>query len=175
MIRRVLKVERVLRVNCLLHGRHINCLPRHAVSTLQTRSLTATRKRTTLYLASRQPPWPGQRRGLFEGMVTFLNSHVHPVFFPPALFVALLLTLWVQKCIMMVVFQNKIIYMPGLPPDSRQEKLEDYQRMCRPVVWSEEIITSIDSKRLALCVGHIERQANRNNDMKKILILYFQG
>ena len=175
MIRCISKKERVLRVNCPPHGGRIGPLSRHAVSTLHTRSLIATKKRITLFLPSRQPPWIVQRRGLFEGMVIFLNSHVHPVFFPPALFVALLLTLWVQKCIMMVIFQNKIIYMPGLPPDSRQEKLEDYQRACRPVVWSEETITSIDGKRLALCVGLIERQAKLNNDPKKVLILYFQG
>jgi hypothetical protein len=28
---------------------------------------------------------------------------------------------------MMIVFQNKIIYMPGLPPNARKETIADYK------------------------------------------------
>jgi len=172
MIRRMRTAERALKTNIAFRGQRLTFSQWRANSTL--RPLTCTRKRTTI-LAVQPLSCHTQRRGLFEGMVTFLNSHVHPIFFPPALFVSLLLTLWVQKCIMMVVFQNKIIYMPGLPPDSRQEKIEDYQRACRPIVWFEETITSSDGKKLALCIGRVERQTDQAEPTKRTLVLYFQG
>src|ERR1700744_6107699 len=49
---------------------------------------------------------------------------------PPAVFGGLLVTLWAYKCLMMVVFQNKIIYMPSVPPFSRSEKVSDYASQC---------------------------------------------
>jgi hypothetical protein len=41
----------------------------------------------------------------------FAMSTVTAILTPPAVFGGLLVTLWAYKCIMMVVFQNKIIYM----------------------------------------------------------------
>lgn len=38
------------------------------------------------------------------------------VLLPPLAFVGLGCTLWTWKCAMMILFQNKIIYMPGVPP-----------------------------------------------------------
>jgi uncharacterized protein len=38
---------------------------------------------------------------------------------------------------MMVVFQNKIIYMPGLPPNARRERIEDYKNQCGGIQWRE--------------------------------------
>lgn len=38
---------------------------------------------------------------------------------------------------MMVVFQNKIIYMPGLPPNARGERIEDYKNQCGGIQWRE--------------------------------------
>lgn len=171
MIRRTWALQKALKIDIQrLTFSQWNTHPR-------SRTLTGIRKRGhTSFLAAQPLVWRGQQqRGLFEGMVTFLNSHVHPIFFPPALFVALLLSLWVQKCIMMVIFQNKIIYMPGLPPDSRREKIEDYQGACRPVVWSEETIKSIDGKKLALCIGRVERQTNQARPTRSTMVLYFQG
>ena len=116
-----------------------------------------------------------QRRGLFESVVTLLNSHVSPVLFPPALFVSLLGILWLQKCIMMIIFQNKIIYMPSLPPFSRQEKIEDYNKGCGPVIWREERIRSLDRTRLSICIGEVRSKKHHETSQRRILLLYFQG
>jgi len=116
-----------------------------------------------------------QRRSFFEGMVTFLYAHVPTVLFPPALFVVLALTLWFQKCIMMIVFQNKIIYMPSLPPFSRQEKIEDYKSGCGPVLWQADNIRSLDGTRLAVCVGRTPQKDPMNGNVRKTVVLYFQG
>ncbi len=37
----------------------------------------------------------------------------------------------------MIIFQNKIIYMPSIPPFSRSEKASDYAAQCKPVIWKE--------------------------------------
>jgi hypothetical protein len=52
---------------------------------------------------------------------------------------------------MMVIFQNKIIYMPGLPPNARREKISDYININQPggVMWQEVKIVSIDKTQLA--------------------------
>ena len=116
-----------------------------------------------------------QRRGLFASVVTFLNSHVSPILFPPALFISLLVILWVQKCIMMIIFQNKIIYMPSLPPFSRQEKIKDYSKGCGPVLWREERIRSLDRTRLSICIGEVRSEKHHEKPRRHILLLYFQG
>jgi hypothetical protein len=46
-----------------------------------------------------------------HGRRDFALSTITAVLTPPAVFGGLLITLWTYKCIMMVVFQNKIIYM----------------------------------------------------------------
>lgn len=85
---------------------------------------------------------------------------------------------------MLVVFQNKIIYMPSVPPFSRSEKIEDYAASCRPAVWREERIKAADGTKLALAVGEIpEEMSKRDKDEGKVLvrkkrrvvIVYFQG
>ncbi|KAG7116760.1 Lysophosphatidylserine lipase ABHD12 like protein [Verticillium longisporum] len=70
------------------------------------------------------------------------------------MFVGLLGSLWVWKCMMMVVFQNKIIYMPGLPPNARRERIEDYARQCGGISWQARRIRAADAP---------------------VYILYFQG
>ncbi|KAI9665306.1 MAG: hypothetical protein M1831_001743 [Alyxoria varia] len=51
------------------------------------------------------------------------SSTIITVLTPPAVFLGLLLALWAYKCLMMVIFQNKIIYMPSVPPFSRREEI----------------------------------------------------
>ena len=84
---------------------------------------------------------------------------------------------------MLVVFQNKIIYMPSVPPFSRSEKIEDYAASCRPVVWKQEKIRAADGTKIVLAVGEIS-QTKREGDSKRekvrekrrrIVIVYFQG
>lgn len=94
---------------------------------------------------------------------------------PPAVFVGLVLALWFYKCCMMVIFQNKIIYMPSVPPFSRREKVSDYAKACFPVMWREETITSVDGKRLVLCVGESSLKAMSHPEQDHVVVLYFQG
>ena len=105
---------------------------------------------------------------------TYLPSAVPAVFIPPLVFTGLFLSLWLYKCCMMIVFQNKIIYMPGVPPYARREKIADYVHACRPVVWLEERIRTRDAKGIALCVGEIPHQ-NEPGPQRHVIILYFQG
>ena len=84
---------------------------------------------------------------------------------------------------MMVLFQDKIIYMPSMPPFSRSEKIEDYAKECKGVVWEEKHIKSIDGTRIALCVGNIPEtndktvraDTTRAQSDKEVVICYFQG
>ncbi|KAM5446173.1 hypothetical protein McanCB56680_008043 [Microsporum canis] len=81
---------------------------------------------------------------------------------------------------MMVIFQNKIIYMPSMPPFSRQEKIADYEQVCRPIVWEEQRIKSLDGVEIAICVGRNvmradEKEAKEVRRTEDVVILYFQG
>ena len=77
---------------------------------------------------------------------------------PPTVFAGLLLALWTYKCLMLVIFQHKIIYMPYLPPFARSEKLADYAAQCGPVRWREEWVTAQDGVQLAMAVGQVESE-----------------
>lgn len=77
------------------------------------------------------------------------------VLLPPVVFSGLVIVLWTWKCFMMVVFQNKIIYMPGLPPNARRENVADYKNQCSGIQWQEERIKSADGTRISLCVASV--------------------
>lgn len=96
------------------------------------------------------------------------------ILLPPAVFGGLLVTLWTYKCLMMVIFQNKIIYMPSVPPFSRSEKIEDYEQQCRPVEWIEHETRSSDGTLIKLVEGSIRNQ-NLDGCRSHVVILYFQG
>ncbi|KAF4556086.1 Hypothetical protein D9617_1g079610 [Elsinoe fawcettii] len=95
----------------------------------------------------------------------------------PGVFIGMTLALWTLKCASLVVFQNKIIYMPSLPPYARGEKLEDYTAMCGKVKWRADTIRSSDGHRLAVAVGSIGHDSSNATQASKpgIVILYFQG
>lgn len=105
------------------------------------------------------------------------------VLIPPAVFSGLLLALWLYKCCMMVVFQNKIIYMPSVPPFSRSEKIADYVTRCRPVEWREQRVTASDGTSIAIAVGSIPATFAKSchtcqettQIQKHKVILYLQG
>jgi hypothetical protein len=88
-----------------------------------------------------------------------------------------------RKCVMMVVFQNKIIYMPGLPPTSRRERIADWASMCGGVQWVEERTAAADGTKLALAVTTIPLPKGTHPvgaapDMPAaahVYVLYFQG
>lgn len=80
---------------------------------------------------------------------------------------------------MMIIFQNKIIYMPGVPLYARKERIEDYARHCVSVTWREHRILTNDQTNIALCVGeHLDDKASKGetgNGPDNVVILYFQG
>ncbi len=110
---------------------------------------------------------------------SFAIGALPAVLIPPAVFAGLVVALWVWKCMMMIVFQNKIIYMPFLPPNARQETLADYARRCSPVEWHEQRIKVVDGTEIVLCIGHAKpSQAKHDAELKDgrhVVILYFQG
>ncbi|KAK2803899.1 hypothetical protein FQN51_002784 [Onygenales sp. PD_10] len=140
----------------------------------KTATATATPSYPYLHHGVRSIPW-GTRR---------LSTALPAVLVPPVVFVGLALTLWFYKCCMMVIFQNKIIYMPSIPPFSRAEKIEDYEKACRPVIWEEKRIRSLDGTQIALCVGSVEGASHLQTGIdaqgtsgkrKHVVVLYFQG
>lgn len=103
---------------------------------------------------------------------------------PPLYFTGLLGALWLWKCMMLVVFQNKIIYMPGMPPNSRRETIADYASECRGIQWHEKRTRAADGTSLALAVANAHskgEEANKGSGAGKesvaghVYILYFQG
>lgn len=94
---------------------------------------------------------------------------------PPVVFSSLLIALWAYKCAIMVIMQNKIIYMPSFPPFSRSELIRDYETRCRSVEWFEHQIQSKDRTRLSLAVGTLSRGASPNSTFRNVVIVYFQG
>lgn len=107
--------------------------------------------------------WPGKR---------MFTSHVPAVLVPPLIFLSLGVGLWTWKCCMMVLFQNKIIYMPGLPPNARRERIASYAKQTLGVAWREVRIKSSDSTEIALCVAATKSQIR---PASPVYILYFQG
>lgn len=75
----------------------------------------------------------------------------------------------------MVLFQNKIIYMPSMPPFSRSEKLTDYVNECKPVTWEEIDIKSLDGTKLKLLKGSMNVHQAGAVPSKRIVVVYFQG
>ncbi|KAK2861250.1 hypothetical protein FQN49_004395 [Arthroderma sp. PD_2] len=108
-----------------------------------------------------------------------LLAALPPILVPPVVLVGLTITLWLYKCAMMIIFQNKIIYMPSMPPFSRQEKIVDYEQVCGPITWEEGRIKSLDGVEIAICVGRNLAQAVDEKETKvrkgEVVILYFQG
>ncbi|KAI1353424.1 Alpha/Beta hydrolase protein [Xylaria sp. FL0043] len=103
--------------------------------------------------------------------------HLEGLALAPVVFGGLLVSLWTWKCFMMVVFQNKIIYMPGLPPNSRWEKIEDYRHRLANISWREERVRAADGTDLALCVADLElgSENESRSPTTAFYILYFQG
>jgi uncharacterized protein len=80
---------------------------------------------------------------------------------------------------MMIMFQDKIIYMPGVPPFARSERVKDYVGYCQPVEWSQESIRSLDGTNLSLLRGtmngHARSFSSGIGDITDVIICYFQG
>lgn len=76
---------------------------------------------------------------------------------------------------MMVLFQNKIIYMPFLPPNARSDTIDNYDSYCGGVKWKEEHIRSADGTDIALVVTEIGSEKEEGASAKEKVVLYFQG
>ena len=108
-----------------------------------------------------------QRRGF---------ANLPTVLVPPLVFGGLVIALWTWKCLMMVVFQNKIIYMPGLPPNARRETIADYKNQCGGIQWREERTKAADGTRISLCVASVgSGPMFQPSTCRTVYILYFQG
>ncbi|KAG0134869.1 hypothetical protein HOY82DRAFT_553346 [Tuber indicum] len=109
---------------------------------------------------------------------TFL-SYLHPALAPPVVFVGLITTLWVYKCAMMVVFQNKIIYMPGVPIGAKREKIEAYQESCMGIDWRGRFrdIKTEDGRLLSWVEATVFSRAPAGfaGSKRNVVIAYFQG
>ncbi|KAI1153160.1 Alpha/Beta hydrolase protein [Nemania diffusa] len=103
--------------------------------------------------------------------------HIEGLALAPVVFGGLLVSLWTWKCFMMIVFQNKIIYMPGLPPNSRWEKINDYKDRLAGISWREERARAADGTDLALCVADLELGSKKDlhSPDTSFYVLYFQG
>jgi hypothetical protein len=116
------------------------------------------------------------------------------VLLPPVIFVGLVVGLYTWKSLMLVLFQNKIIYNPGLPPSARSEKIQDYKSQCGGIQWLAQQTRADDGTRIALAVttvqlskskkgGHsalpttaeVGTHATNVDNVAHIYILYFQG
>jgi fermentation-respiration switch protein FrsA (DUF1100 family) len=98
------------------------------------------------------------------------------VLVPPIVFTGLLLALWTYKVIMTIVFQEKILYMSYMPPQTRSEKIEDYAATCRPVEWEEVRIKSLDGTNISLGVGSIPPPPPASQvPTRDVVMIYFQG
>ncbi|KAK4658699.1 hypothetical protein QC762_103820 [Podospora pseudocomata] len=109
--------------------------------------------------------------------------HTQTILVAPLMFTGLLIGLWIWKCIMMVVFQNKIIYMPGLPPTARSERIADWLSRCGGLQWREERTKAADGTDLAMAVATVPLpKGNRQvaadvgkSAVAHVYVLYFQG
>lgn len=111
--------------------------------------------------------------------------HLEPFLMPPVYFTGLLGALWLWKCLMLVVFQNKIIYMPGMPPNARRETIADYASQCGGVQWEVRRTRAFDGIDLALAVASVSSQSRtgrseilsgeKGGKDGHVYILYFQG
>lgn len=90
---------------------------------------------------------------------------------PPLIFGALLAALWAYKSAMLVLFQNRIIYMRSMPPFARSERIEPYAAACRPVAWRQLRIAAPDGPALALALGEIPERGER----ERVVVIYFHG
>lgn len=103
-------------------------------------------------------------------------SDVSPFILVPGAFFGLLIGHWIHKCLLMVLFQNKIIYMPSLPPGSRRERLDEYAKTWAGVSWEEKKIKSLDGTKLSLAIARLTKSTGPVQEKtKQTVVLYFQG
>ncbi|KAI0070239.1 alpha/beta-hydrolase [Panus rudis PR-1116 ss-1] len=88
--------------------------------------------------------------------------------------IGLPIALWVYKCIMMVIFQRRIIYMGYVPPNARNEQIGVDVDVPKGLSWEEITLRGEGRIRLA---GILVRNASGATEAPplKTLIVYLQG
>lgn len=78
---------------------------------------------------------------------------------------------------MTIVFQEKMLYMSYMPPQTRSENIEDYAGTCKPVEWEEVRIKSLDGTNISLGVGSMTPQPPPASQAptREAVVVYFQG
>jgi hypothetical protein len=116
-------------------------------------------------------------RPMYKYTTRTIFTHVSTLLTPVMVYLGLFSALWTYKCIMLVIFQNKIIYMPYFPPFSRSERIQDYSQACKGVCWNEKHIRSSDRTRISLCIGSTsdDKHYSAHHPRSHVIILYLQG
>ncbi|GAA5924295.1 alpha/beta hydrolase [Sporobolomyces koalae] len=141
------------------------------------RSFCATRP-SQLFGLSFPTPSNDPLAGTVDGSV--------PILFILQVVVGLPAALWFYKCLMLVAFQRKIIYLPSVPPGTRNESLEDGERTTARdsslvgMDWTEiELVSSTPTRvlRLPTSLRGIELSWSKPETVSKpkIVVIYLQG
>ena len=59
------------------------------------------------------------------------------------------------QSLMLIAFQNKLIYLPYIPPGARNETIKDYHLQLLGFDWKTTEVRTRDGKRLGTCVAQI--------------------
>ena len=105
------------------------------------------------------------------------HRSLHTALWPPLVFANILLALWAYKvrfvfsdnrrmrlnfgwaqCMMLIILQNKLIYLPYIPSGARQETIEQYRPQLLGLDWTTTEVRTRDSKKLLACVAEIRFQ-----------------
>ena len=86
---------------------------------------------------------------------------------------------------MMIIFQNKLIYLPYIPYGARNETIQDYTPQLLGLDWTSTEVRTRDGKKLSTCVAEIRLallQAvtlltlfRKKRDAPEVIVVYFQG
>lgn len=153
----------LLHSTCLLRQCHTHMYSVKRPSALAKSNNTRRHRQTTFAL----PANPQHHR--------FFITSLPAVLVPPIVFTGLLLALWTYKVVMTIVFQEKILYMSYMPPQTRSERIEDYAATCRPAEWEEVRTMSLDGTKISLGVGSIPPPPASQAPTREVVICYFQG
>ncbi|KZS93417.1 alpha/beta-hydrolase, partial [Sistotremastrum niveocremeum HHB9708] len=88
-------------------------------------------------------------------------------------FVGLPLSLWIYKCMMMVLFQRKIIYMAYVPPGARDEDLDLNDPILRGVRC--EVVQIPTGPKSSIAGIAFESSGSQISSNPPLVIIYFQG
>ena len=98
---------------------------------------------------------------------TLRRRTLHTALWPPLVFGELLLALWAYKvdtlscglillqCLMLIIFQNKLIYLPYIPVGARKETIQEYRTQLLGFDWTTSEVRTPDGKSLSTCVAKI--------------------